>query len=334
MDTETIEKAEAQIASLRECFNRLRQNVSQAVLGQEDVIAQLCAGLVCGGHMLLIGVPGLAKTMMVRVLAGTLGWEFRRIQFTPDLMPSDITGTEILQEAGGGERELIYRPGPIFTNLLLADEINRTPPKTQAALLEAMQEYGVTAGGRTYALPRPFVVVATQNPIEQEGTYPLPEAQLDRFMLSIHIDYPDYDDEVTIATRAPGFNLPSHEAVASAADFESFRRIIEHAPVSEHVARYAVALCAGSRPWRKGAQDFVNNYVGWGAGPRASQYLILAAKAAAVLEGRAAPEIADVRRMALPVLRHRVIPNYNALGEGLDSADIVNHLLKNIHEQA
>lgn len=332
MSVTSVEEAQSQIQALRECFARLRGNIAQTVLGQDEVLAQLCAGLVCGGHMLLIGVPGLAKTLMVRTLAGALGWQFRRIQFTPDLMPSDITGTEILQDESGGRRELVFRPGPVFANLLLADEINRTPPKTQAALLEAMQEYGVTAGGRTYALPRPFVVVATQNPIEQEGTYPLPEAQLDRFMLSIHLDYPGFEDEVQVATRPPRFNLPESEPVASAADFERFRTIIESAPVSEHVARYAVTLCAGSRPGRTGADSYINKYVGWGAGPRASQYLLLAARAAAVLDGRASPEISDVRRMTLPVLRHRIIPNYNALGEGLDAAQIINHLLKNVRE--
>jgi MoxR-like ATPase len=290
-------------------------------------------GLVSGGHMVMIGVPGLAKTLMVRALAEALGWSFHRIQFTPDLMPADIIGTEILQaDESGQRRDLVFRKGPIFANLILADEINRTPPKTQAALLEAMQEHAVTVNGVTYQLNEPFVVIATQNPIEQEGTYPLPEAQLDRFMLSIHVDYPSREHERTIAARSPRMRVPSMEPVASVVDFERFVDVIDAVPVSGHVLEYAVALTAASRPRDASADQFVRQYVAWGVGPRGTQHLVTAAKAAAVLDGRPSPEIEDVRRMALPVIRHRVIANYNALGEGLGAQDIVRHLIEAVRE--
>jgi len=333
MSQDDLKQAEAVITRLRECYASLRANMAKVIVGQEEPLKFLTSGLMCGGHMLVIGVPGLAKTLMVKTLSETLGWKFHRIQFTPDLMPADITGTEILQsDETGARRELVFHRGPIFANLILADEINRTPPKTQAALLEAMQELAVTVNGKTYVLPPPFVVVATQNPIEQEGTYPLPEAQLDRFMLSIHIGYPKRDEELEIAARPPRMTIPPMEGVATAEEFRTFVQVIENAPVSEHVLEYAVSLTTASRPKDPGADEYVRNYVSWGVGPRCTQHLVTAAKALAILDGRPAPEVRDIREMALPVLRHRIIPNYNALGEGLDSTNIVEHLLTTVGE--
>jgi len=330
-----LEAAEEALAKLRECYQTLKTNIRKVLVGQEEVVRLVMTGLLSGGHMLVIGVPGLAKTLMVRALARLLGWEFRRIQFTPDLMPADITGTEILQsDEAGVRRELVFHKGPIFGNLILADEINRTPPKTQAALLEAMQEVAVTVNGKTYPLDPPFVVVATQNPIEQEGTYPLPEAQLDRFMLSIHVDYPGHEEELEIAARPARLQaqLPDLEPVARRDQFTQFADVIDQTPVSPHVLEYAVSLATATRPKSESADDYVRRYVAWGVGPRATQHLITASKAAALLDGRPAPEVRDVRSMTLPVLRHRVIPNYNALGEGLDSADILHHLREAVKE--
>ncbi len=333
MSQEGMGRAEAMIGRLRECYAGLRRNIGQVIVGQEQALKFLTTGLMCGGHMLMIGVPGLAKTLMVKTLSETLGWRFHRIQFTPDLMPADITGTEILQsDESGTRRDLVFHHGPIFANFILADEINRTPPKTQAALLEAMQEHAVTVNGQTYTLEPPFVVVATQNPIEQEGTYPLPEAQLDRFMLSIHIGYPERAEELEIAGRPPRMIIPTMEKVASAEEFQGYVEVIENAPVSRHVIEYAVSLTTASRPKDPAADEYVRNYVSWGVGPRCTQHLVMAAKASAILDGRAAPEVRDIREMALPVLRHRILPNYNALGEGLDSTDIVNHLLATVGE--
>ena len=333
MSQEDLNRAQAEIRHLRDCYAGLRKNMAKVIVGQDQPLRFLTTGLMCGGHMLMIGVPGLAKTLMVKTLSETLGWKFHRIQFTPDLMPADITGTEILQsDESGVRRELVFHRGPIFANLILADEINRTPPKTQAALLEAMQEHAVTVNGKTYPLSAPFVVVATQNPIEQEGTYPLPEAQLDRFMLSIHIDYPSRKEELEIAARPPRMIVPDMEKVASAQDFENFVSIMECAPVSSHVLEYAVSITTASRPKDPAADEYVRNYVSWGVGPRCTQHLVMAAKATAILDGRPAPEIRDVREMALPVLRHRILPNYNALGEGLDATDIVNHILSTVGE--
>ena len=333
MSEEDLKQAEQMIARLRECYAALRKNMAKVIVGQEVPLKFLTTGLMCGGHMLMIGVPGLAKTLMVKTLSETLGWRFHRIQFTPDLMPADITGTEILQgDESGMRRDLVFHRGPIFANLLLADEINRTPPKTQAALLEAMQEHAVTVNGKTYPLTPPFVVVATQNPIEQEGTYPLPEAQLDRFMLSIHIGYPARDEELQIAGRPPRMVVPAMDKVATAEEFQSYVKVMEEAPVSRHVLEYAVSLTTASRPKDAGADDYIRNYVNWGVGPRCTQHLVMASKAAAILDGRPAPEVRDVREMAMPVMRHRIIPNYNALGEGLDAADIVKHLLATVGE--
>jgi MoxR-like ATPase len=330
-----FEAASRAVEGLRECYEALRSEIGKVLVGQEEVVRLVLTGLLSGGHMLVVGVPGLAKTLMVRALARLLGWEFRRIQFTPDLMPADITGTEILQsDEAGTRRELVFHKGPLFGNLILADEINRTPPKTQAALLEAMQELAVTVNGKTYPLPPPFVVVATQNPIEQEGTYPLPEAQLDRFMLSIHVGYPSGEEELAIASRPARFRTDDFglEPVAGGADFAAFSDVVDDAPLSPHVLAYAVSLTTATRPKQPGASDYVQRYVAWGVGPRGAQHLVTAAKAAALLDGRPAPEARDVREMALPVLRHRIIPNYNALGEGLASADIVAHLLESVQE--
>jgi MoxR-like ATPase len=330
---ETKEGAERAIQRLRECYVALRTNMAKVVVGQEEAVELLTTGMLSGGHMLVIGVPGLAKTLMVKTLAKMLAWEFRRIQFTPDVMPADILGTEILQiqeGRAGQERVLVFRKGPIFANLILADEINRTPPKTQAALLEAMQELAVTSGGTTYELPPPFLVVATQNPIEQEGTYPLPEAQLDRFMLSIHIPYPSQDEELGIAARSPRQPIPEMTPVAERTEFVDFTAVIDRVPVAPQVLQTAVALVRASRPAEKGASEYVRRYVAWGAGPRATQHLVTAAKARALLRDRPSPEVEDVVSVALPVLRHRIIPNYNALGEGLDASDIVRHLREKV----
>ena len=327
--------AEATLERLRASSQSLLEQMRTVLVGQDEVVRLLLTGLVAGGHTLMVGVPGLAKTMMVKALADLLGWDFRRIQFTPDLMPADITGTEILQADEAGQRSsLVFHRGPVFANLLLADEINRTPPKTQAALLEAMQELAVTVNGKTYPLAPPFIVVATQNPIEQEGTYPLPEAQLDRFMLSIHLDYPAYADEVSIAGRSIRAKWEGFKPVAQKEEFCQFTGLVDQMPASPHVLEYAVALTTASRPKDARADDFIRRYVAWGAGPRASQHLITAAKASALLDGRPAPEVSDLRRLAVPVLRHRLIPNYNALGEGVDAGAIVKHLLEVVREPA
>ncbi len=310
----------------------LRSELHKVIIGQDDIVLQLLTVMLAHGHALIIGVPGLAKTLLVRTLAQALGWEFKRIQFTPDLMPSDVTGTEILQtDRETGERRMVFVKGPVFANLILADEINRTPPKTQASLLEAMQEYQVTAGGRTWPLDRPFFVVATQNPIEHEGTYPLPEAQLDRFMFSIKVDYPQRAEEISIVdmTTSREFEVPRR--IFTKEDVLALQGLVRRMPVSGHVMAYAVDLATASRPTAK-ADPYIKNYVEWGAGPRASQYLILGAKALALLEGRPAPTCEHVRRVSLAVLQHRVIPNYQATGEGINSAQIVNYLLKKVNE--
>jgi len=332
MNQDQLKAAEQNVIQLRDCCRALQSQMASVLIGQSEVVRLLLTGLMSGGHMLVIGVPGLAKTMMVKALAELLGWEFRRIQFTPDLMPADITGTEILQSDESGRRDLMFHRGPVFANLLLADEINRTPPKTQAALLEAMQELAVTVNGKTYRLDPPFIVVATQNPIEQEGTYPLPEAQLDRFMLSIQVDYPARTDELSIAARPIRSKSGTLRPLAKKEEFQSFVDIIDQTPISRHVLEHAVAITTASRPKDASADDFVRKYVAWGAGPRATQHLVTAAKASALLDGRPAPEVSDLNRIAAPVLRHRVIPNYNALGEGIEADDIIKHVLENVGE--
>jgi MoxR-like ATPase len=305
--------------------------IRKVIVGQDQVIEEVLIALFARGHCLLVGVPGLAKTLLISTLAEILDLDFNRIQFTPDLMPSDITGTDILQEdPATGRRTFQFLKGPIFTNILLADEINRTPPKTQAALLQSMQEYKVTAGGSTYPLDLPFFVLATQNPIEQEGTYPLPEAQLDRFMLNIEIRYPNFEDEVQIVTQTTSTNKPAPRKIMDGSAILRYQELVRKVPVSQFVISYAVALAQRSRPQSGEALQYVKDYVEWGAGPRASQYLILGAKARTILQGRYAVSIEDIQALAPSVLRHRIVPNFKGQGEGLTSVDIVNRLLTDI----
>lgn len=314
-------------------YGRITQELNKVIVGQDQIVRLMLASLFSRGHCLLIGVPGLAKTLIVRTLADILNLSFKRIQFTPDLMPADIIGSEVLQER---ERRLDYeyKPGPVFANLVLADEINRTPPKTQAALLEAMQEHKVTVGGHSRALPDPFLVVATQNPIEQEGTYPLPEAQLDRFMFSLYLDYPARQEEVEIVKRTTLQQMPTLTPTVAAEDLLRVQKLVLAAPVSDHVIEYAVALATATRPSNATSPQVARDFVEWGAGPRASQYLVLGAKALALLKGKISPETADVREVAMPVLQHRVITNYRATGAGKKSRDIVQSILSEVREQS
>ena len=305
--------------------------IRKVIVGQDRVIEEVLIALFARGHCLLVGVPGLAKTLLISTLSEILDLDFNRIQFTPDLMPSDITGTDILQEdAATGRRKFQFLKGPIFTNILLADEINRTPPKTQAALLQSMQEYKVTAGGSTYPLDLPFFVLATQNPIEQEGTYPLPEAQLDRFMLNIEIRYPDFDDEVQIVMQTTSNEKPEPQRIMDGAAIRRYQELVRKVPVSPFVVSYAVALAQNSRPQSPTASPYIKDYVEWGAGPRASQYLILGAKSRTILQGRYAVSIEDIQALAPSVLRHRIVPNFKAQGESITSLDIINRLLADI----
>ncbi len=306
----------------------IRAEIGRVIVGQERVVEELLTSLFTSGHCLLIGVPGLAKTLLVSTLAQALHLSFNRVQFTPDLMPSDITGTEVLEEDAERRRFFRFLKGPVFTNVLLADEINRTPPKTQAALLQAMQEYQVTAGGRTYPLERPFFVLATQNPIEQEGTYPLPEAQLDRFMFSITLDYPSFDEEVRVVHATTAAANPVVAPVLDAARIIAYQDLVRRVPAAAPVVEYAVRLAQASRPGAAGAPKFVGDYVSWGAGPRASQYLVLGAKARALLAGRFAASIEDVRALAPAVLRHRILTNFTAEAEGVSAREIVRRLLE------
>ena len=315
--------------SLHDAYQRLRTEVGKVIVGQEEIVTQVFVSLLSRGHVLLVGVPGLAKTLLIRTLSECLDLRFSRIQFTPDLMPSDITGTEIIEEdLQTGRRSFRFVRGPIFANIILADEINRTPPKTQAALLEAMQEHHVTAAGETFVLEEPFFVLATQNPIEQEGTYPLPEAQLDRFMLNLWLDYPTFEQEVAIVRNTTSARISELQRVMTAEELLRFQSFVRQVPVADNVIEYAVSLVARTRPKRETSSDYVNKYLNYGAGPRASQYLILGAKALAVLEGRLTPLIEDVRRMAVPVLRHRIVANFNADADGITSVDVINHLLE------
>ena len=308
--------------------NRFFNEIGKSIIGQKDVLDHILIALLCKGHTLIIGVPGLAKTLMIKSMADLLDLTFSRIQFTPDLMPSDITGTEVLEEdQTSGKRAFRFFKGPIFGNIILADEINRTPPKTQAALLEAMQEHKVTAAGNTYDLEEPFFVLATQNPIEQEGTYPLPEAQLDRFMFNILIDYPSRKDEVSIVQTTTDVTDTSLNKVISRQEILEYQSLVRRVPVAENVIEYAVDLVNATRPGEN-SKDFINEWIDWGAGPRASQYLILGAKAKAVLDSRPTAEIDDVKALALPVLRHRVLPNFNAEAEGMKVNDILKKLIE------
>lgn len=318
--------------SLKELQGRITQQLAKVIVGQETIVRLLLVSLFSRGHCLLVGVPGLAKTLLVKTLSEVLHLDFKRIQFTPDLMPADIIGSELLQERDR-RLEFEYQSGPIFTNLLLADEINRTPPKTQSALLEAMQERKVTVGGKSRSLPDPFLVVATQNPIEQEGTYPLPEAQLDRFMFSLYLDYPTKEEEIEIVRRTTLQEMPVLAPTVTAEEILNVQKLVLAAPVSDHVIDYAVELTMATRPNRTDALDVAKHYVEWGAGPRASQYLILGAKALALLKGKLTPETEDVREVALPVLQHRVITNYRATGVGKKSRDIIETILKTVKEK-
>ena len=315
------------LGRLSDASRRLRDQIGRVVLGQDDVVRTLLAAVFAGGHVLLVGVPGLAKTLLVKTLAGVLDWKWRRIQFTPDLMPADIIGMELLQEDGSGGRSMRFVRGPIFANLLLADEINRTPPKTQSALLEAMQEYTVTSMGHTHVLERPFIVVATQNPIEQEGTYPLPEAQLDRFMFSLWMDYPAREDEerAVLETTAP--RPLSLQPVGTREDLLAFQELVQRLPAGRHTVAYAVALARATRPADPAASDTARRYVEWGAGTRAAQHMILGAKALAAMDGEPAATVEHVRAIAPHVLRHRVIANYQAAGDGITPAELVRRLL-------
>lgn len=314
--------------ALAESYRRLRAEIGKVIVGQDEAVEGLVVALLARGHALLVGVPGLAKTLLVRTLARALALEFSRIQFTPDLMPGDITGTEVIEEdPQTGRRQFRFVRGPIFAHLVLADEVNRTPPKTQAALLEAMQEHHVTAGGETHRLTEPFFVLATQNPIEQEGTYPLPEAQLDRFMLNLWLDYPPFADEVAVVRGTTSARQEPVQPVVSAEDLLAFQQLVRLAPVADHVIEHAVRLAARTRPGRDGAPDFVTDYLAYGAGPRASQYLVLGAKARALLDGRLTPLPDDVDRMAVPVLRHRIVTNFNAEAEGVSAVDVIERLL-------
>ncbi|HLU50992.1 MAG TPA: AAA family ATPase [Flavobacteriaceae bacterium] len=310
------------VENLVEKYGLLKKEISKIIVGQEEVVDQLLNAIFSGGHALLIGVPGLAKTLMVNTVAQALGLEFKRIQFTPDLMPSDILGSEILDE----NRQFRFIKGPVFANIILADEINRTPPKTQAALLEAMQERAVTIAGHHYKLSLPYFVLATQNPIEQEGTYPLPEAQLDRFMFAINLEYPTFDEEVTIVKSTTTGTTTSVSALFNAQEIIDFQNLIRRIPVADNVVEYAVTLVGKTRPNAVTAPDIVKNYIDWGAGPRASQNLILGAKTNAALHGKFSPDIEDVRQVATGILRHRLIKNYKAEAEGLTIEKIIESL--------
>jgi len=307
--------------------------VGKVVIGQQKILDHILIALLARGHSLLVGVPGLAKTLIIKTLSDVLDLSFKRIQFTPDLMPSDITGTELIDvDQNTGQRSFRFYQGPIFANIVLADEINRTPPKTQAALLEAMQEHKVTAGGKTYELDEPFFVLATQNPIEQEGTYPLPEAQLDRFMFNLNIEYPSTEDEVSIVRETTTPEIQSLNTVITKSEIATYQDLVRRVPVADNVVEYAVKLVGATRPNSPTAPDFIQQSVDWGAGPRASQYLVLGAKAKAILDGRPSPNINDIQSLALPILRHRVLPNFNAEAEGLKVEDILTRLLETIVE--
>ena len=324
----------AAVEKLQKAYHELRAELGKVIVGQEAVIEELLVALFCRGHALLVGVPGLAKTLLISTLSRTLGLSFNRIQFTPDLMPSDITGTEVIEEdKTTGGRQLRFVRGPVFANVILADEINRTPPKTQAALLEAMQEHQVTAGGKQHRLPQPFFVLATQNPIEQEGTYPLPEAQLDRFMFNINVGYPTEEEEFQIVRLTTITRNIELKHVLSGEEVLQLQEIVRRVPVADHVIRYALQFSRLTRRTEGGCPDFVNEFVTWGAGPRASQYLILAGKARALLKGRYHVSTEDIRQIALPVMRHRIVTNFNAEAEGVKSDDIVRRLLEHIPRQ-
>ena len=309
---------------------RIRTELAKTIVGQSEAVEQLLISLFAGGHCLITGAPGLAKTLLVKSIAQVFHLKFQRIQFTPDLMPADITGTEILEQDESGRRQVVFVKGPIFTNVLLADEINRTPPKTQAALLEAMQEHQVTAAGTRYVLEEPFFVLATQNPIEMEGTYPLPEAQLDRFMFNVVINYLPEDDEVAVVARTTSAKPETIEALFTGLDIQQIHALVRQVPVAEDVVRFAVRLAAASRPNQPGSPDYINDWVSWGAGLRAAQYLVLGGKARALLSGRSNVTWDDIRALAAPVLRHRILINYRAEAAGQTVENIISRLLETV----
>ena len=326
-----IEQDLEAVNNLEKARNNFFKEVGKKVVGQTEILEHLLISILTQGHSLLIGVPGLAKTLIIKTLSDVLELSFNRVQFTPDLMPSDITGTELIDvDKTSGERSFRFFKGPIFSNIVLADEINRTPPKTQSALLEAMQEHNVTSGGQTYELDEPFFVLATQNPIEQEGTYPLPEAQLDRFMFSLNIDYPAEEDEISIVRGTTTINDDELKPIMTKSEIIYYQNLVKRVPASDNVVKYAVKLTSATGPQSESAPDFINESVDWGAGPRASQHLILGAKAKAILEGRPSPNISDIESLALPILRHRVLPNFNAESDGLKVDDIINNLLDHL----
>lgn len=333
-DTKVDTRADVEsVAELGDLRDRIYAEIGRAIIGQREVVEQLFIGLLAGGHCLLVGVPGLAKTLLIRTLAQSMDLSFGRIQFTPDLMPSDITGTEILEEdQESGRKVFRFLKGPIFANVILADEINRTPPKTQAALLEAMQEHAVTAGGNTMLLGEPFFVLATQNPIEQEGTYPLPEAQLDRFIFSLWIDYPTSQEEEEIVRTTTADASSPTSTIVTGEQIVALQKLVRRVPIADHLIQYAVRLVRSTRPTDALAPDYVKELVNWGAGPRASQYLALAGKARAILHGRHAVSAQDIRAVALPVLRHRIVVNFQAEAESASSVTIVNRLLESIDD--
>ena len=333
METETNtpnQPTEAEtVEQLIEGYSRIKAELGKTIVGQHDVIEEILIALSAGGHCLITGAPGLAKTLLVKSIAEIFDLKFSRVQFTPDLMPADITGTEVLSETDTG-RQLTFVPGPVFANIILADEINRTPPKTQAALLESMQEHQVTAAGHRHPLPQPFFVLATQNPIEMEGTYPLPEAQLDRFMFNVYIDYLPEDQEVSVVQQTTSDDSDPIQSLFDADDVLRFNALVRKVPVAEDLARYAVRLAAASRPHQEGTPDFINEWVSWGAGLRAAQFLVLGAKARTLIHGRSHVTIEDIQALAPPVLRHRILVNYRAEAEGKTTSKVIEQLLETV----
>lgn len=328
-----IEDREIKIVErMKDARQKLLKEISKVIIGQIEIVEQVLICILSRGHALIEGVPGLAKTLLIRTIANTLNLNFKRIQFTPDLMPSDIIGTEIIEETTPGKREFRFLKGPIFANIVLADEINRAPPKTQAALLEAMQEYRVSVAGKTYFLEQPFFVLATQNPIEQEGTYPLPEAQLDRFMFKILIDYPEESEEKDIIKTPVISDVSGVENVLTGEEILALQNVVKKIPISDHVLNYGMSIIRLTRPSSQAAPDFIKNWVRWGAGPRAGQYMMLAARAMAVMRGSVNVSCEDVRKVAYPVLRHRIIPNFTAEAEGVDSTQIIKRLISTVPE--
>ncbi len=320
------------VEQLNEKIVQVKKEIAKVIIGQDEIIDQLLISLLSKGHCLLVGVPGLAKTLLIKTLAEVMDLKFSRIQFTPDLMPSDITGTEIIEEdAATKKRNFRFVSGPVFANVVLADEINRTPPKTQAALLEAMQEHKVTAAGTTYTLTEPFFVLATQNPIEQEGTYPLPEAQLDRFMFNLWLDYPTFDEEIHVVQTTTSEYIPKLNKVVSAEEIINFQELVRKVPVADNVIQYAVKSANMTRPTNEISPKFIKDWISWGAGPRASQYLVLAAKTRSVMQGRFTPNIDDINFAMIPVMRHRIITNFSAEADGINSVNVIEKLMEELN---